>query len=67
MDKLRKPPEPVGQLPRRKAKSDPKRPVMTRRSCVEPGFYSVVAEKNGNVVGSNFLDEHVPIARRAAG
>jgi hypothetical protein len=32
-----------------------------------PGFYSVVAEKNGNVVGSNFLDEHGPIARRAAG
>jgi hypothetical protein len=32
-----------------------------------PGFYSVVAEKNGNLVGSNFLDEHGPIARRAAG
>jgi predicted N-acetyltransferase YhbS len=27
-----------------------------------PGFYSVVAEKNGNVVGSNFLDERGPIA-----
>jgi hypothetical protein len=35
--------------------------------AVDPGFYSVVAEKNGNVVGSNFLDEHGPIARRAAG
>jgi hypothetical protein len=32
-----------------------------------PGFRSVVAEKNGNVVGSNFLDEHGPIARRAPG
>jgi hypothetical protein len=32
-----------------------------------PGFYSVVAEKNGNVVGSNFLDEHGPIARRTGG
>src|SRR5580693_6898495 len=27
-----------------------------------PGFYSVVAEKEGNVVGSNFLDERGPIA-----
>jgi predicted N-acetyltransferase YhbS len=27
-----------------------------------PGFYSVVAEKNGSVVGSNFLDERGPIA-----
>src|SRR3984893_1977408 len=27
-----------------------------------PGFYSVVAEKDGNVVGSHFLDEHGPIA-----
>jgi predicted N-acetyltransferase YhbS len=27
-----------------------------------PGFYSVVAEKNGIVVGSNFLDERSPIA-----
>jgi predicted N-acetyltransferase YhbS len=27
-----------------------------------PGFYSVVAEKDGNVVGSNFLDERGPIA-----
>jgi predicted N-acetyltransferase YhbS len=27
-----------------------------------PGFYSVVAENNGNVVGSNFLDERGPIA-----
>ncbi len=26
-----------------------------------PGFYSVVAEKDGNVVGSNFLDERGPI------
>ena len=27
-----------------------------------PGFYSVVAEKDGNVVGSNFLDERGSIA-----
>jgi Acetyltransferase (GNAT) family len=27
-----------------------------------PGFYSVVAEKDGNVSGSNFLDERGPIA-----
>jgi len=27
-----------------------------------PGFYSVVAEEDGNVVGSNFLDERGPIA-----
>ena len=27
-----------------------------------PGFYSVVAEQEGNVVGSNFLDERGPIA-----
>jgi GNAT superfamily N-acetyltransferase len=27
-----------------------------------PGFYSVVVEKEGNVVGSNFLDERGPIA-----
>lgn len=27
-----------------------------------PGFYSVVAERNGDVVGSNFLDERTPIA-----
>ena len=27
-----------------------------------PGFYSVVAENDGNVVGSNFLDERGPIA-----
>src|SRR3954454_13442480 len=27
-----------------------------------PGFYSVVAEMNGRVVGSNFLDERNPIA-----
>jgi predicted N-acetyltransferase YhbS len=27
-----------------------------------PGFYSVVAEKDGKVVGSNFLDERGPIA-----
>ena len=27
-----------------------------------PGFYSVVAEKDANVVGSNFLDERGPIA-----
>lgn len=26
-----------------------------------PGFFSVVAEKDGNVVGSNFLDERGPI------
>lgn len=26
------------------------------------GFYSVVAEDAGNVVGSNFLDERGPIA-----
>lgn len=28
----------------------------------DPGFYSVVAELNGRVVGSNFLDERNPIA-----
>jgi len=27
-----------------------------------PGFYSVVAERDGEVVGSNFLDERTPIA-----
>src|SRR5882762_7568734 len=27
-----------------------------------PGFYSVVAEKDGIIVGSNFLDERCPIA-----
>ena len=27
-----------------------------------PGFYSVVAEKDGKVAGSNFLDERGPIA-----
>ena len=27
-----------------------------------PGFYSVVAEQEGKVVGSNFLDERGPIA-----
>jgi predicted N-acetyltransferase YhbS len=27
-----------------------------------PGFYSVFAEKDGNVIGSNFLDERGPIA-----
>jgi GNAT superfamily N-acetyltransferase len=27
-----------------------------------PGFYSVVAEQEGNIVGSNFLDERGPIA-----
>src|SRR5882724_8697460 len=27
-----------------------------------PGVYSVVAEQDGNVVGSNFLDERSPIA-----
>jgi predicted N-acetyltransferase YhbS len=27
-----------------------------------PGFYSVVAERNGKIVGSNFLDERSPIA-----
>jgi predicted N-acetyltransferase YhbS len=27
-----------------------------------PGFYSVVAEKDGKVVGSNFIDERGPIA-----
>src|SRR6516164_2851726 len=27
-----------------------------------PGFYSLVAEKEGNVIGSNFLDERGPIA-----
>jgi predicted N-acetyltransferase YhbS len=29
---------------------------------LNPGFYSVVVEKEGNVVGSNFLDERGPIA-----
>lgn len=27
-----------------------------------PGFYSVVAEKDGKIIGSNFLDERGPIA-----
>jgi len=27
-----------------------------------PGFYSVVAEQEGKVIGSNFLDERGPIA-----
>src|SRR5438132_468399 len=27
-----------------------------------PGFYSVVAEQDGKIVGSNFLDERGPIA-----
>jgi len=27
-----------------------------------PGFYSVIAEKSGTIVGSNFLDERGPIA-----
>jgi predicted N-acetyltransferase YhbS len=27
-----------------------------------PGFYSVVAEVNGKVVGSNFLDERLTIS-----
>jgi predicted N-acetyltransferase YhbS len=27
-----------------------------------PGFYSVVAERDGNIIGSNFLDERGPIA-----
>jgi predicted N-acetyltransferase YhbS len=27
-----------------------------------PGFYSVVAESNGRIVGSNFLDERAPIS-----
>src|SRR5271165_5426021 len=27
-----------------------------------PGFYAVVAEEDGKVVGSNFLDERSPIA-----
>jgi hypothetical protein len=28
-----------------------------------PNFYSVVAERDGKIVGSNFLDERGPIAR----
>jgi predicted N-acetyltransferase YhbS len=27
-----------------------------------PGFYSVVAEADGRIVGSNFLDERSPIS-----
>lgn len=32
------------------------------RLLANPGFYSVVAEKDGSVVGSNFLDERGPIS-----
>ena len=39
---------------------------MAKASMVErfsnPGFFSVVAEENGQVVGSNFLDERSPIS-----
>ena len=29
---------------------------------VDPGFYGIVAEADGRIVGSNFLDERSPIA-----
>jgi len=35
--------------------------LMTTR-LAHPGIYSVVAESNGEVLGSNFLDERSPIA-----
>jgi Acetyltransferase (GNAT) family len=35
---------------------------LTTRLLSHPGFYPVVAEKVGKVVGSNFLDERSPIA-----
>ena len=35
---------------------------MMKTLLAHPGFYSVVAEADGKVVGSNFLDERSPIA-----
>jgi len=35
---------------------------LVEKLLVHPGFYSVVAERDGKVVGSNFLDERSPIA-----
>jgi predicted N-acetyltransferase YhbS len=35
---------------------------LVRTLLSHPGFYSVVAEKDGKIVGSNFLDERGPIA-----
>jgi len=35
---------------------------LTRGLLSNPGFYSVVAEADGRIVGSNFLDERSPIA-----
>jgi len=35
---------------------------LVRGLLANPGFYSVVAEHDGKVVGSNFLDERSPIA-----
>jgi predicted N-acetyltransferase YhbS len=35
---------------------------LATRLLSNPGFYPVVAEKDGKVVGSNFLDERSPIA-----
>ena len=34
---------------------------LLRMMLSNPGFYSVVAEQDGNIVGSNFLDERGPI------
>src|ERR1700746_2382472 len=35
---------------------------LLRMMLSNPGFYSVVAENDGKIVGSNFLDERGPIA-----
>jgi len=35
---------------------------LVEKLLAHPGFYSVVAERDGKVVGSNFLDERSPIA-----
>ena len=35
---------------------------LVEKLLANPGFYSVVAERDGKVVGSNFLDERSPIA-----
>jgi GNAT superfamily N-acetyltransferase len=35
---------------------------LAERLIVHPGFYGVVAEQGGHILGSNFLDERSPIA-----
>src|SRR5215216_3674556 len=39
---------------------------LVRGLLLHPGFYSVVAEREGEIVGSNFLDERSKLDHRSA-